>query len=140
MSVRTAFEIRRIKTQVFQTKTEKNYSKEETQMDSEEELSNNSSPTNKDQIKLFPSFDKDIQNHVNNNFRQNFPIIRKFVNLLDFVDFDSEEKKDLQNIVNIINNKEVSLSSDILDQDKTLSFSKYNKKSQIDNTPIEVLL
>ena len=29
-------------------------------MDSEEELSNNSSPTNKDQIKLFPSFDKDI--------------------------------------------------------------------------------
>ena len=39
MSVRTAFEIRRIKTQVFQTKTEKNYSKEETQMDSEEELS-----------------------------------------------------------------------------------------------------
>ena len=107
MSVRTAFEMRRIKTQVFQTKTEKNYSKEETQMDSEEELSNNSSPTNKDQIKLFPSFDKDIQNHVNNNFRQNFPI---------------------------------SLSSDILDQDKTLSFSKYNKKSQIDNTPIEVLL
>ena len=140
MSVRTAFEIRRIKTQVFQTKTEKNYSKEETQMDSEEELSNNSSPTNKDQIKLFPSFDKDIQYHVNNNFRQNFPIIRKFVNLLDFVDFDAEEKKDLQNIVNIINNKEVSLSSDILDQDKTLSFSKYNKKSQIDNTPIEVLL
>ena len=60
MSVRTAFEIRRIKTQVFRTKTEKNYSKEETQMDSEEELSNNSSPTNKDQIKLFPSFDKDI--------------------------------------------------------------------------------
>ena len=109
-------------------------------MDSEEELSNNSSPTNKDQIKLFHSFDKDIQNHVNNNFRQNFPIIRKFVNLLDFVDFDAEEKKDLQNIVNIINNKGVSLSSDILDQDKTLSFSKYNKKSQIDNTPIEVLL
>ena len=32
MSVRTAFEIRRIKTQVFQTKTEKNYSKEETQI------------------------------------------------------------------------------------------------------------
>ena len=29
MSVLTAFEIRRIKTQVFQTKTEKNYSKEE---------------------------------------------------------------------------------------------------------------
>lgn len=140
MSVRTAFEIRRIKTQVFQTKTEKNYSKEETQMDSEEDVSINSNPIKKDTMKLFSSFDKDIRNHVNTNFRQNYPIIRKFVNLLDFVDFDSEEKKDLQKIVNIINNKEVSLSSDVLDQDKTLSFSKCNKKSQIDNTPIEVLL
>ena len=109
-------------------------------MDSEEDVSINSNPIKKDTMKLFSSFDKDIRNHVNTNFRQNFPIIRKFVNLLDFVDFDAEEKKDLQNIVNIINNKEVSLSSDILDQDKTLSFSKYNKKSQIDNTPIEVLL
>ena len=56
MSVRTAFEIRRIKTQVFQTKTEKNYSKEETQMDSEEDVSINS--------KLFSSFDKDIRNQI----------------------------------------------------------------------------
>lgn len=93
MSVRTAFEIRRIKTQVFQTKTEKNYSKEETQMDSEEDVSINSNPIKKDTMKLFSSFDKDIRNHVNTNFRQNFPIIRKFVNLLDFVDLTQKKKK-----------------------------------------------
>lgn len=135
MSVRTEFEIRRIKTQTFQTKTEKNYSKEETQMDSEEDLSNNSSPINKEKVKPFPSFDKDIRNHVNKNFKNNFPIVRKFVNLIDFVDFDSEDKKDIQKVINIIENKEESF-----DQDRTLSFNKCNKNSQIDNTPIEVLL
>ena len=41
MSVCREIEIRRIKTQTFKTKIEKNYSKEETRIDSEEDLSNN---------------------------------------------------------------------------------------------------
>lgn len=133
MSERTEFEIRRIKTQTFKTKIEKNYSKEETRTDSEEDLSNNS---RKETIESFTSFEEDIRNHVNKHFKRNFPIVKKFVNLIDFVDFDSEEKKDIQKIVRIIENKEDS--SD--DLDKTLSYPICDKKSKIDNTPIEVLL
>lgn len=136
MSERTEFEIRRIKTQTFKTKIEKNYSKEETRTDSEEDLSNNSSPIKKETIESFTSFEEDIRNHVNKHFKRNFPIVKKFVNLIDFVDFDSEEKKDIKKIVRIIENKEES--SD--DQDKTISFTICDKKSKIDNTPIEVLL
>ena len=80
MSVCREIEIRRIKTQTFKTKIEKNYSKEETRI-------------------------------------------------------DSEERKDIQKLVSIIENKD-----DSFDQDKTISFTKCNKKSTIDNTPIDVLL
>lgn len=136
MSERTEFEIRRIKTQTFQTKIEKNYSKEETRTDSEEDLSNNSSPIKKEIVESFTSFEEDIRNHVNKHFKRNFPIVKKFVNLIEFVDFDSEEKKDIQKIVRIIEQKEES--SD--DLDKTTSYTICDKKSKIDNTPIEVLL
>ena len=57
------------------------------------------------------------------------------MNLINFVDFDSEERKDIQKLVSIIENKD-----DSFDQDKTISFTKCNKKSTIDNTPIDVLL
>lgn len=138
MSVCREIEIKRIKTQTFKTKIEKNYSKEETRIDSEEDLSNNSSPIKKEKIESFLSFEEDIRNHVNKHFNHNFPIVKKFVNLINFVDFDSEERKDIQKLVSIIENKDES--SDSFDQDKTISFTKCNKKSTIDNTPIDVLL
>ena len=89
----------------------------------------------KEKIESFLSFEEDIRNYVNKNFKHNFPIVKKFVNLINFVDFDSEERKDIQKLVSIIENKD-----DSFDQDKTISFTKCNKKSTIDNTPIDVLL